>query len=43
VPSVEAWLVEAGFAELQHGRLVATVEGLAAGAAIDDSLAALTA
>jgi hypothetical protein len=41
VPTVEAWLVEAGFATLEHGRLVATELGRVVGSAIDDSLAAL--
>jgi hypothetical protein len=40
VPSVEAWLVYARFATLEHGELVATPAGLAAGEAIHDPLAA---
>jgi hypothetical protein len=37
VPSVDEWLLAAGFATLEHGRLVATAAGLDVGSALGDS------
>jgi hypothetical protein len=37
VPPVDEWLLAAGFATLERGRLVATAAGLDVGSALDDS------
>jgi hypothetical protein len=39
--AIEAWLLEASFAQRRNGGLVATELGLELGTALDDSLAAL--
>jgi hypothetical protein len=37
VPPVVEWLLAAGFATLEHGRLVATPAGLGVGSVLGDS------